>query len=500
MKPDHRTWTLVLTSILILPAIFGSAVAHPPTVLVDQDHADTNQAPYLTDWSEQAKLVASDGGSGDHFGYSVAIDGDYAIVGSIGDSNYSGAAYVFSRSGDTWIEQAKLIASDRAPNAKLGYSVAISGTSVIVGASGDAENGPNSGAAYVFVRDGNTWIEQAKLIASDGGSGDLFGWRVAISGDTAFIGAIGDDDNGNNAGAVYVFARSEGTWTQQAELTASDGTAGDEFGRRLSIHGDHTVIAARKSGDENGNYSGSAYVFVRNGDTWTEQAKLTAGDGTTSDRFGYSVAIGEDYAVVGAIGDGENGNFAGAVYAFVRDGDTWTQQAKLTAGDGAAWDRFGYSASIHGDTVVVGAIGANGNRANTGSVYVFVRNGNSWTEQAKLVAGDGDDGDEFGQSVSISGATVLIGATGDDDNGELSGSAYVFQSTGESLTPSPSPIPSSTRTPTPGPTRTSTRTPTPTPTATPTTTAHLNYLPLIAHQWRAVPGSSALRGTNSPGR
>jgi len=378
--------------------------------------------------TEQAKLTASDGAAGDVFGFSVSVSGDTALVGAIADDDKgfnAGSAYVFVRSGTTWTQQAKLTASDGAAGDQFGFSVSVSGDTALVGARLDDDKGFNAGSAYVFVRGGTTWTEQAKLTASDGAAGDLFGSFVSVSGDTALVGARGDDDKGFNAGSAYVFVRSGTTWTQQAKLTASDGAAGDEFGFSVSVSGDTALVGAIGD-DDKGFNAGSAYVFVRSGTTWTQQAKLTASDGAAGDVFGFSVSVSGDTALVGAHFDNDKGSASGSAYVFVRSGTTWTQQAKLTASDGAAGDVFGFSVSISGDTALVGAPGDDDKGFNAGSAYVFVRSGTTWTEQAKLTASDGAAGDLFGSFVSVSGDTALVGARGDDDKGSASGSAYVY--------------------------------------------------------------------------
>ena len=195
-------------------------------------------------------------------------------------------------------------------------------------------------------------------MASDGAASDEFGVSVAISGDTLVVGAHGDNDNGTNSGSAYIFTRS-GTlaWTQQAKLTASDGAADDEFGGSVAISGD-TVVVGAVWNDDNGTDSGSAYIFTRSGTAWTEQAKLTASDGAADDNFGNSVAISGDTVVVGAWHDDDNGTDSGSAYIYTRSGTAWTEQAKLMASDGAADDEFGDSVAISGDTVVVGAFHA----------------------------------------------------------------------------------------------------------------------------------------------
>ena len=212
---------------------------------------------------------------------------------------------------------------------------------------------------------------ETKLTASDGATLDEFGSSVSISGDTAIVGTWRDDDAGSSSGSVYVFVRNGGVWTQQAKLTASDGAASDYFGVSVSSSGDTAIVGAYYDDHAGGTDAGSAYVFVRNGDTWTEQAKLTASDGAAGDTFGNSVSISGETAIVGARLDGDAGSSSGSVYVFVLNGDTWTEQAKLTASDGVAGDLFGYSVSINGDIAIVGAPDDDDAGSASGSAYVY---------------------------------------------------------------------------------------------------------------------------------
>ncbi len=233
------------------------------------------------------------------------------------------------------------------------------------------------------------WIEKQKLLASDGATEDEFGSSVSLSG---LIGAFGDNDNGDSSGSAYVFTRSDTSWTQQAKLLASDAAAEDWFGYSISLSGDTALIGALGD-DDNGNWSGSAYVFTRTGTSWTQQAKLIAMDGATNDRFGISVALNGDTAIIGALGDDDNGERSGSAYIFIRTGTTWTQQQKLLASDGAADAMFGCSVSLDIDTAIIGAFGADN---STGSAYVFTRTDISWTQQAKLLTSDGIEYGWFG--------------------------------------------------------------------------------------------------------
>jgi uncharacterized repeat protein (TIGR01451 family) len=388
----------------------------------------------------ETKLVASDLAPGDFFGSSVGISGDTVVVGAaFADAamvSRAGAAYVFVRDPvGNWTEQAKLTASDKAALDQFGRSVGISGDTVVVGAhEADPDMVDAAGAAYVFVRDEmGMWTEQAKLTASDRAEGDEFGGSVGISGDTVVVGAAWASPEGLlNAGAAYVFVRDEmGMWSEQAKLTASDKAAGDLFGLSVGISGDTVVAGAPNANPDMVADAGAAYVFVRDAvGNWTEQAKLTAFDKAVGDVFGGSVGISGDTVVVGAPGaDPDMLNAAGSAYVFVRDEmGMWTTQAKLTASDKAASDLFGDSVGISGDTVVVGAPLADPDMlANAGAAYVFVRDGVLWTEQVKLTASDKAVDDRFGNAVGINAPTVVVGAVFADPNGLTSaGAAYVY--------------------------------------------------------------------------
>jgi len=380
-------------------------------------------------WLERQKLLASDGAANNRFGYSVSISGDYAIVGAVYDDDKgsnSGSAYIFKRDGTAWVQQQKLLASDGAASDYFGYSVSISGDLAIVGAFGDDDKGIDSGSAYIFKRDGTGWSQQTKLLASDGAANDWFGYSVSISGDLAIVGAHRDDDKENNSGSAYIFKRDGTAWVQQQKLTASDGAARDWFGWSVSISGDKIIVGAYGD-DDKGAKSGSAYIFRWDGTSWSQQQKLLPLDGAAEDYFGCSVSISGDLAIVGAEGDDDEGSDSGSAYIFKWDGTAWSQQQKLTASDGAAGDYFGYSVSISGDLAIVGAAYDDDKGDYSGSAYIFRWDGTAWVQQQKLTASDGADWDYFGYSVSISGDLAIVGAASNDDKGSNSGSAYVFE-------------------------------------------------------------------------
>ena len=269
------------------------------------------------------------------------------------------------------------------------------------------------------------WSQQAKLTASDAANEGYFGSSVSLTGDTALVGAYGDDHAGDESGAAYVFVRAGTVWSQQAKLTASDAANEDRFGESVSLWG-KTALVGAWGDDDAGKDSGSAYVFARTGTAWSQQAKLTASTAAAYDYFGWSVSLFRDTALVGAFGDDPAGTFSGSACVFVRNGTAWNQQAKLVASDAAPADYFGTSVSLFRNAALVGAPHEFHAGGSAGSAYVFEWLGTMWRQQAKLTASDAAGGDYFGWSVSLSGDTALVGAWGDDDAGSESGSAYVF--------------------------------------------------------------------------
>ena len=361
-----------------------------------------------------AKIVASNGEFGDEFGYSASMDGDYAVIGAPYDSvggNYSqGSAYIFLRSGTSWNQQVMLTASDGATNDLFGRSVSISGDYALIGAGFDDIGGNSQqGSAYIFLRSGTSWTQQAMLTASDGMSGDHFGNSVSIDGDYALAGAIYDDIY---QGSAYIFLRNGTDWSQQALLVAADGATNDQFGCSASLSGDYALIGAYLD-DISDTDQGSAYIFLRSDTSWSQQAKLTASDGASDDNFGWSVAIDGDYAVIGSYGKDVSGNSEqGAAYVFMRAGTDWNQQAMLTASDGSDYDEFGSSVSLSGDYALIGAYLDDVALPDQGSAYIFMRSGSDWDEQTQLSLSNGVSHNYFGFSTTLDGEYAMIGANG----------------------------------------------------------------------------------------
>lgn len=467
----------------ILPARFESAeLAGEQLVRVLVDERGARYPLTIDPTAQQAYFKAGNPGSSDFFGHSVAISGNTVVVGAYGEDSDtkgvnsipnensldSGAAYVFVQSEGSWVQQAYLKSSRSAADDNFGYSVAISGDTVVVGTHEDVNGVPRDtfGTAYVFVRTGNAWSEQAFLQASNLGADDHFGASVAISGDTVVVGAFQEDsssqgvnsiptDSAPDSGAAYVFVRLGNAWTQQAYLKAANSGADDLFGYSVAIQTNTIVVGAPgENSDTDGVNSipnvgagnaGAAYVFVRAGNTWTQQAYLKSNNSLANDTFGDSVAISLDTLVVGASGEGFT---SGAAYVFNRTGITWSQQALLKAGNPGAGDRFGFSVAIANDMVVVGApfegsdtqgvnTIPNDNASSSGAAYVFVRADNTWTPQAFLKSSNSQSFHLFGHSVAAIGNFVVVGAPFENSgssgvnstpNDELfrAGASYIF--------------------------------------------------------------------------
>lgn len=367
------------------------------------------------------RLLALDGAAEDHFGANIAVSGDVALIAAPSDDTLAlhfGSAYVFRFNGAVWIQEQKLLPSQGPPWVhSFGSSVALSGEVALVGAHSGL------GTAYVFRFDGLSWVEEQELLVSP--TGQLFGASASLDDDVAIVGAPFDDDDGSKSGSAHIFRYDGATWVYEQELIASDGASNDEFGTTVAIHGDVAIVGAPLD-DDAGSSSGSSYIFRFNGATWVEEQKLTAADAASGDQFGLSVSISGDAAIVGAPDDDDGGNGSGAVYAFRFDGASWIEEQELAASDAASFDAFGTSVSLDGSVAISGAPGDDDGGTSSGSAYVFSHDGSSWIEQRKLTAPDGADGDTFGEAVSVGGHSVMLGA-GFHDGGDLdSGAVHVI--------------------------------------------------------------------------
>ena len=393
----------------------------------------------LADLGDQLfKLLANDGAADDEFGHTVAVSGVTAIVGAyLNDDNgsQSGSAYLFDTT--TGFQIFKFLPNDGAAVDQFGFSVAISGAIAIVGAYRDDDNGTNSGSAYLFDSDITAGGGQiAKLLPNDGAAFDWFGLDVAISGSTVIVGAERGNDNGTTSGSAYLFDITDpANPTQLFKLLPDDGAQGDEFGHSVAISGAIAIVGAHRD-EDNGSNSGSAYLF--DATTGRQIAKLLPKDGAAGDFFGSSVAIsgapGEGIAIVGAWQNVGNGTDSGSAYLF--DATTGRQIAKLLPDDGAFFDWFGWSVAISGATAIVAAPLHDDNGTWSGSAYLFdISEPANPVQIAKLLPDDGAACNQFGWSVAVSGATAIIGARFDDDHGIDSGSAYLFDAAAPGICP-----------------------------------------------------------------
>lgn len=386
----------------------------------------------FANWTDELQVYPSDPAAEEYFGSSVSLEGNYAVIGAFGDNENgsdAGAAYIYYKSGDTWTQQAKLTASDASGDDKFGSSVAISpsGFYVIIGAPKNDDDGSNSGAAYIFHRVGSSWTQQAKLTASDASGGDNFGNSVSIYSDYAVVGAHKNNVPDDDEGAAYVFHRTGSSWTEQQRLLASDKKEGDGFGSAVAIDGNYIVVGAQFEDDWS---CGAAYIFYRSGSSWSQQQKVKADVLCGSSKFGSAVDIEGDYILVGAPQVGW-GLERGATYIFHKTTD-WNQIQTIMPYDfteQGVW--FGCSVKKSGNYIIIGAnqIFADyyGVDYAPGYGFIYHKNGDSFEKLQVLTASDAADGEYYGTSVGISVNDILIGASRDDDNGSESGSAYFYK-------------------------------------------------------------------------
>jgi hypothetical protein len=409
-------------AVLLITPLSGARI--PNNILKQSITIPIPEQISSSNWIQMQKLLASDGYNNNDFGWSVSLYGNTILVGAPNDNN-KGSVYVFIRSGATWIQQQKLFAIDGEVGDCFGESVSLDGDTALIGAYGD--DGVK-GSVYVFTRNNTIWTQQAKLLASDGAPGNQFGFYVSLDDDTALIGAVADDDLGYLSGSAYIFNRTGSTWGEQQKLLASDGTKDDRFGFTVSLQGNTALIGAI-FGNGITIDSGAVYVFTCTNSVWTQQQKIYASDGESWDIFGHSVSLDGNTALIGARFDEA---YAGSAYVFTFSGTTWKEQQKLLPSDSGVDDSFGISVSLDGNTALIGAMDEI-SHDDSGAAYVFTRTGTIWTQVAKLLPLDGAPGDWFGGRISLFDDTALIGAAWDDDNGDRSGSAYVFAKTGFSF-------------------------------------------------------------------
>jgi hypothetical protein len=377
------------------------------------------------------------------FGTSVDIDGDYALISSFGFSNYMGRASVYYYNGTNWTLQAHLFASDSTTTMNYGVAVSISGDYIVIGAPKSETTNIPQGAVYLYQKPINGWVnatETAKLIASDGATGDYFGVSISIHGDDLVVGANRTNDLGNNSGSAYIFTKPTTGWisgTETAKLSPSDGATDDTFGTKVDIDGTSIVVGSPNTFGFGASLSpGAAYVFVKPITGWlnmTETAKLSPSDGTPGDDFGGSISIHGDDIVIGASKKNQIPSSTGAAYVFSKPISGWSnmiENAKLTVSNGTSIDEFGASVALFGNQVVVGSPFLNDLGPESGGIYTFVKPNTGWvstTENTKILATDGRSKEYFGGILAISENYLLVGAPNAIDAGTRTGAAYFFK-------------------------------------------------------------------------
>mgnify|MGYP000642746051 CR=1 FL=1 len=382
-------------------------------------------------YAKQHKLLPNDGKTEDQFGYSVAIDGTTALVGAFkADAKNiqdSGVAYVYSLGSTGWQQQAKLVAEPAYADDTLGGNVALKNNIAMLGASRRDDKGKDAGAVFAFEKKAETWLQRQVLTATDAQAGDAFGQSIALTEQFLVIGAPHSDASNKDSGAAYVYIREQDRWRFQTKLIAKDGAAGDLFGISVAIDG-KTILVGADLNDERAENAGAVYAYVYDGKQWQHQAKLMANDGANTDIFGVRVALFSDTALISARRDdiAGVGTDAGSAYIFERKKGKWHQTQKLVAPDGKADDRFARGVALYQETALISAMHHDANGNNTGALYVFKKHQGQWRYTSKIVASDGVPEDRFGWNVALTNKTAIIAVPHRDDNGNASGAAYIL--------------------------------------------------------------------------
>jgi hypothetical protein len=397
-----------LAMLVVACTAYGTNIAHAHTEEA-QFFGDQIPDPELPWWEAQ-----------DWYGGSVSIHGDTAAVSAAHEGgNDVGYIYIYVRDGaGAWTQQAKI--SNPGAQANFGNHVSLYNDTLLA-AGVDAGDYQGTGDAFIFVRSGTTWSLQATL-TGDSNDMDGFGYTGALHEDTAAVASWHDDDQGKNTGAVHIFVRNGTTWTREAKLYPSDADVNDHFGRAVDIEGDTLAVNSMLDLNPAGLYAGNVYMFVRENGVWVEQAKLEASDGNGADNMGVSVDINGDYVLAGALGDDVVGaTNRGSAYVFRRNNCTWIEDAKLEPNEVSSNMLFGEDVAIQGDIALIGAEGDEDLGSNTGAAYVFSRSTGSWVFDSKINPVDSAAGLRFGASIDLDNDRGVIGA-----NPGIPGKAYMF--------------------------------------------------------------------------
>lgn len=356
-----------------------------------------------------------------------ANNGQIEIFG-LGDIKAGGTLTIRAGVGNSIIPQdiiTTLVSQNQEPGGEFGIRVAIDGDTVVIGARNEDAGAINDGRAYIYTLSGGVWTLQRTLESTNPVDDGNFGWSVAIDGDTVVVGARNEDGGAIFSGRVYIYTRSGGVWTLQDELVSDDPDAFGRFGNSVGVYGDTLIVGAV---DENAGFtnSGRVYIFIRSGGNWTLQDTLVSPNSELSGSFGNSVGIYQDTVIIGAEGENVGGDTIGRAYIFTRSGGTWTLEDTLDSQNPEDFGVFGSSVTVYQDTAIVGAIGEENIESKDGRAYIFTRSGGVWSWQQTLVSPNPDTNGFFGASVSIDGDTLVIGASGEDAGANGSGRSYIF--------------------------------------------------------------------------
>jgi hypothetical protein len=386
-------------------------------------------------WNQSEKLVPSYTDAGQAFGESLQLEGDRILVGAPGEDagdEESGAIYFFDRAGSGWDQTSKLRARDTAWEDFFGSAVVVDGDFAFLAARGDGDNGRSSGSVSVFLRDGDgEWLHLETLTASDGAPGDEFGTGLDATGNSVWIGAPGSDAFGRDSGAAYHFEYDGDSWVERQKFAPSDASFDYEFGFRISANDNRVAISAPGAitlGDE----TGAVYILESDNGDWVEAARITSDNPLNRQRLGSSIDLEGDRLVAGALGGSSLGGF-GSAFIFDFDGSAWSQSADLEPSISHSWRRFGYAAVLHNDKAFVSGVSADvGGNEGVGAVFEFTHDGGSWVESQIIASGAPETSAYFGTAIDIAGQDLLITDKFDSQGGPQHGAAHLFRAVGSS--------------------------------------------------------------------
>lgn len=375
------------------------------------------------------KIFPNDPNPGVFFGRFVELNKDHAFISAYQDfenGSSSGALYIYNRNGRNYQQIKKLFPDDGDVEEFFGYSLSSYDKWLVTGAHHDSDFGASSGGAYVLLQsENNDWNFYQKLLPFDASEADEFGKAVDIYQDFIVSCSYLDDDNGTNSGSVYIYKWNGLSWEHYDKINASDPEDYSQFGLALDLFKDQLIVGAPFK-NSCGTNCGAAYIFEKINEKWTETAILTPDNLNDKDEFGITVKIKNDYAFVSSIKDDDLGENSGSVYIYKKENKNWKYLQKLTAFDGEAGDAFGIAIDLNDSIAAIGSYFDDDNGENSGSVYIYKNIDDEWQFIKKIIPDDGNEGDAFGSSISLNDNKILIGAYSDDDNGFFSGAAYIF--------------------------------------------------------------------------